>query len=168
MPLAPPQKATAKAPRPAPAAAPAQRPVPAAAPKQAPATAKAAVQAPLPSRAGPHRQPEPAAAAPVQAKAALPTSQPGDSAEREADARATQVMRSAAVAPPVQAGLPVQTPAAAGPDQAAGPMLSAEDQARLGPGESLPPDVQALLEPRFGAPLGHVRVMTDDEVDSTG
>jgi Domain of unknown function (DUF4157) len=124
--------------KPAPAA-----PKPSAPKAEAPAQAKAL--APKPVEAKP--------AAPVQAKSALPTSRPGDAAERDADARATRVMRSAGPAH----GTPTATPQAA----AEGPMLSAEHQARLGAGEPLPPDVRALMEPRFGESLADVRLLTD-------
>jgi hypothetical protein len=100
--------------------------------------------------------------APVRAKPALPTSRPGDAAEREADAVATQVMRAA---PPQQlraaAAAPVSRVAEAEQHDPNSPALSAAHQAALGAGEPLPPQLRAELEPRFGQSLDRVRLMTD-------
>ncbi len=133
----------APAPRPPPAPARPQRPEPLATPLQ-------------------HRHEMPRQQA-VQRKAALPTSQPGDAAEREADQRATQVMRSTAPVAAVQERPPatVQTErrqAAAAP---ATPSLSADHQARLGTGEALPQPLRGQFEARFGQDLGQVRIVND-------
>lgn len=123
---------------------------------QLPPQAKAAPPAPNPAPApAPARRLDTPAPAPVQRKAALPSSQPGDRVEREADAVATRVMRSAAPGP-APTGVEASTAGAA-----QGPMLSAEHQAGLGPGQPLPPDLRAELEPRFGASLERVRLLTD-------
>ncbi len=117
----------------------------------APPRARQASAAPLrsPSRAPPAPQP--------LAKPALPTSRPGDAVEREADAAATQVMR--AVAPPALREQPSATLPRAADGAAAA--LSPEHQAALGPGEPLPLDLRAELEPRFGQSLERVRLLTD-------
>jgi hypothetical protein len=155
MAIAPQVKAAPKA---APAAAPKQAPT--AAPKAAPpspAPAPAIQPAsPKPPAAAQAKPPQPQAATPVQAKSALPTSQPGDAAEREADARATRVMRSAEPARGARSPAP---PTSQGSTQ--GPLLSPEHQSALGAGEPLPADVRALMEPRFGESLAEVRLLTD-------
>lgn len=120
------------------AARPAPKPAPAAAPKP---------------EVRPAAPPATAAGAKVQAKSALPTSSPGDAAEREADRVATRVMRAAA-----PAGHDGSAPSATAGD---GPQLGADHIARLGPGEPLPPDLRAQFEPRFGTSLEDVRVLTD-------
>ncbi len=105
-------------------------------------------------------QPRPSARAPPQlrAKSALPTSRPGDAAEREADATADRVMRAAAPQPLREP--PAALPRAAA-EPGAGPALALEHQAALGPGEPLPVDLRAELEPRFGQSLDRVRLLTD-------
>ncbi len=102
----------------------------------------------------------------MRPKAALPTSAPGDSAERDADALAHRVMRQPAGAPPEQVPpqgpLPVARAAEpAGGTKATTPMLAGEHLDRLGSGQPLPPDTQALFEQRFGQSLAQVRVLDD-------
>ena len=136
------------------AAPQAKPPAAAAPPAPKPAPKPAAVPAPKPEAS---LAPAVAAAgAKVQAKSALPTSSPGDAAEHEADRVANRVMRAAAPGKHESAA-----PSGGAGSAGEGPRLSAEHTARLGPGEPLPSDLRAQFEPRFGASLDTVRVLTD-------
>jgi hypothetical protein len=99
----------------------------------------------------------------VQRKPALPTSQPGDAAEREADQRATQVMRSTGAVGPVRERPPAPVLPERGQTTSAPvrPQLGAEHQARLGSGEPLPQPLRGQFEARFGQDLGQVRIVND-------
>lgn len=104
------------------------------------------------------------------ARSALQVSSPLDPAEREATAKAAQVMRAPAPIATVvatTAGIersasgPAILRATAGP-QTASPGLSSELQGSMSGGAPLPAGVRSFMEPRFNADFGQVRIHTGD------
>jgi hypothetical protein len=104
------------------------------------------------------------------ARSALHVSSPHDASEREATAKAAEVLRSAAPAEEIhslgasgaqrRACTEVQREAA-GPDTAPHD-VSKDIHADMTGGSPLPAGVRGFMEPRFGADFGNVRVHTDD------
>lgn len=106
------------------------------------------------------------AAAAGISRAAMQVSSPHDAAEREASARATQIMSMSGAAP-------ASTQRSASPTVQRAP-ASADSKAQSAPtppglragiagGTPLPKSVRAFMEPRFGADFGNVTIHTGDQ-----
>lgn len=91
-------------------------------------------------------------------KSGIPVSQPGDRAEREADAAAEKVMCAPSSASPTP---PTSPPTASRPAN----LPDTVQSALASGGRPLDPTSRAFFEPRFGADLSGVRVHTGAEAD---
>src|ERR1019366_168743 len=114
------------------------------------------------------RAPEPGRAPPAHAKIA----DVDDPVEREADRAAESVMRASAPGTtgagiPLGAALLAPVPVARAPVPLAPSAPTTANFDGLSGGEPLPLETRQFFEPRFGQPLGHVRLHADAGADET-